>query len=170
MKSEYRWTSTERVLSSSICPPGVRLVALQLWVDDEGKPGDEEVLKHPVPAIRSTVRRRFTRRFRPADYPPHGIGPGDAGTEKELIEGGWTLEGQTESIEALAVIDGCLQPTDELRCENCIVRLVACDWPSHEDGEKLKPFIDEILQQEAPDLLRRCREATLRRRSPESKQ
>jgi len=148
MAVEYKWEQYVRVLSSSICPPAVRMVLVECSIDD----GRKHTHFNPVVALRSRVLQRWTKRYI-SDIP---VPPA---TVSDLVKEGWYLESQEEETQPLVTTyDMGIVDKDYIdQSENVISTTAVCPWPSDEDGKRLEDTVTHLFAQ-LEDRMRSCEE------------
>jgi hypothetical protein len=136
--AEQRLCRTRRYCSTSICASAVRMLTVQVAVEDAGK-STHQIF--PVVALRCTVVRIYFKSY-------YTDPPSDAGTEAQLINNGWTLDGEDLENVALVVSDdpihGLVAVDRDFDCTNTATELVCCTWSPSEDTERLKPVIARL--------------------------
>ena len=127
-----------RTLSVALVAPAVRTVVAEVWLDD-GAP------KHaffPVLAIAARVERTYSA--------VSDAEPDEGGTEKELLEAGWSVAEQAVRHDVLFEdpVYGDLTTDAEYREDNEHSRIAvcACPWPPAEDEERLAPVVARLVE------------------------
>lgn len=129
--------TTEHDISAALCAPAVRLVLL---IASSGG-GGERAEAHPVVALQTTVRRRY-----------HAAGhrrPPQGAAARQMAAAGWALDGQFAVTEPLVLdCEGDMVTLEQLVDLEGVQahRLVAATWPPEQDGERLAPLLDRVLE------------------------
>jgi len=150
MSSKFQHESL--ILSQSTCPPACRMNYFLVWIDEDGQAKGESL---PVVALRTTVSDAFSRKRSGDEYIAAEI------SSSEMIETGWTFQGQEISTEALVLQDDCLVPTNEVPCSNSCGQLVLLPWPydaerdAAEEAKCFKGLEDETRKKMATEEERR---------------
>jgi hypothetical protein len=125
--------SDQKVIATSICPPAVRTVMIEVFMADDGRP-DHYIV--PVLAVESRVVETWVKKPDPNEQAP--ALPADA---RDAHRAGWILTGSSTVISPV-VVDAVEGELGRVEREEGIYRTyVACTWPPSEDDEKLAPFI-----------------------------
>jgi hypothetical protein len=137
------------VTSVALCPPACRLVFVKVWCPEEGDGVEPHHSFLPVVAVRSTVANCYVGR-----KPAGGRPARRYATHREMLEYGWEFLMQ-KTDDALLVLDddadGDLAATDDRACYprggNFAYRVCPAPWPPGEDEERLRPVVEELLDQ-----------------------
>lgn len=139
-QSGIKWATETRVVSVSVCPPGVRMVLVECWATSEEGEWEVEHQLYPAVVIQARIVETWSLPYTGEKEPKL------KGTTKELVEAGWRLEHRREEVEPLAMSpDGYLaDKRDWELTANAACEWVACPWPQEEDEERLKKVIEQM--------------------------
>jgi hypothetical protein len=142
---EHRRSLVEQV---AMCPPAVRTVVVQAWLDEPDRVSEHRV--YPVLALRSYLSHDYTR---PRETGPDRY-PETAATHAAMTELGWHHDPNVyATIEAIVAHEEFgLVGTEvgHFDHDNSAHEVVACPWPPDEDEERLAP--DRLVEQVAERL------------------
>jgi hypothetical protein len=138
---EMKWATVTHPVSVALCQPSVRMMAVDVRVDDDGVSGHRV---YPVVAIQAEVQRRFEKGYEGNNCPY------EYGNERELRRMGWRLKAQETYTAALIVNDDHrLFPIYAYQRLGAMLAgaqwsLVCCPWPAEEDDVRLAPIVAEL--------------------------
>lgn len=135
-ESNRECTFAKRTVSASLCPPACRMVVLRCLLSSDG-----QVVHQIEPVV--ALRCRMVQFWRIS----HGLGytPELTGTEGQLIEQGWELDGLESVVEPLIIgpdwqdIDAPFEWEDNHNW--CVV---TAEWPPAEDEARLADLIKSM--------------------------
>ena len=121
--------------SVSVCPPAVRLVAIEAWSNE----GNAEHTIHPVLALETRVEAVFCRHHKPKDY--------RRPTTPDMAEAeGWSHEstGTHYSVVVMTGEFGICNEAVAFSGSNVAYRIVSAPWPAEEDSIRLAGVVAEV--------------------------
>jgi hypothetical protein len=140
-----KWDRHTLPATLSICPPGVRMVAVQVWADrkDDGTWDDDDTEIYPVLALVAKEGHNYQRRYDEHNRPPK------AGPNHEKMESlGWRYDDTTLDFDV--IIDhhqdyGICEASFALgECGNAEHKIVSAPWPPDEDKTRLADLIEKL--------------------------
>jgi hypothetical protein len=143
-----KWSRGEVVLSSSLCQPAVRLVLVEVGVDEDAELLGTDQLQTwhqvlPIVALRTRIVVHISQPI--TEYTPERVLC--AGSLREARAKGYEIDGRDEEFDAMVLNgDGVIGTVEEWSrfCSSTICEVVACSWPVEQDQERLAPHIKQL--------------------------